>query len=102
MLTALQDVETALVAYAKQQETRKSLSEAVVNNRKAVELSMMLYLAGKSDFLNVIIAQRSLFTYRRRPGPEHPHRGHQPDRPVQGPGRRLGEDAGANLDQTSD
>ena len=62
VLTALQDVETALVAYAKQQETRKSLAEAVVQNRKAVELSMMLYLAGKSDFLNVIIAQRALFT----------------------------------------
>ena len=62
MLTALKDVETALVAYAKQQEARKSLSEAVVNNRKAVELAMLLYLAGKSDFLNVIIAQRSLFT----------------------------------------
>ncbi|MGB8992894.1 MAG: efflux transporter outer membrane subunit [Desulfobaccales bacterium] len=61
VLTALKDVETALVAYAKQQETRKSLSEAVVNNRKAVGLSMTLYLAGKSDFLNVLIAQRSLF-----------------------------------------
>jgi multidrug efflux system outer membrane protein len=62
VLTALKDVETALVAYAKQQQTRKSLSEAVVNNRKAVDLAMQLYLAGKSDFLNVLIAQRSLFT----------------------------------------
>jgi outer membrane protein TolC len=34
----------------------------VVNNRKAVDLAMTLYLAGKSDFLNVLIAQRSLFT----------------------------------------
>lgn len=62
VLTALKDVETALVAYAKQQETHKSLSEAVVNNRKAVDLASQLYLAGKSDFLNVLIAQRSLFT----------------------------------------
>jgi multidrug efflux system outer membrane protein len=62
VLTALKDVETALVAYAKQQETRKSLSEAVVNNRIAVDLATQLYLAGKSDFLNVLIAQRSLFT----------------------------------------
>ena len=62
VLTALKDVETALVAYAKQQETRKSLSEAVVNNRKAVNLATQLYLAGRSDFLNVLIAQRSLFT----------------------------------------
>ena len=61
VLTALNDVETALVAYAKQQETHKSLSEAVVNNRIAVDLATQLYLAGKSDFLNVLIAQRSLF-----------------------------------------
>ena len=62
VLTALKEVETALVAYAKEQETRKSLSEAVVNNRIAVDLATQLYLAGKSDFLNVLIAQRSLFT----------------------------------------
>jgi NodT family efflux transporter outer membrane factor (OMF) lipoprotein len=62
VLTALKEVETALVAYAKQQETRKFLSVAVVENRKAVDLATQLYLAGKSDFLNVLIAQRSLFT----------------------------------------
>jgi NodT family efflux transporter outer membrane factor (OMF) lipoprotein len=62
VLTALKDVETALVAYAKEQEHRKSLSEAVVNNRKAVEVSMKLYIAGKTDFLNVLTAQRSLYT----------------------------------------
>jgi multidrug efflux system outer membrane protein len=62
VLTALKDVETALVAYAKQQETRKSLSAAVIQNRRAVDLAMQLYLAGKSDFLNVTTAQRNLFT----------------------------------------
>lgn len=62
VLTALKDVETALVAYAKEQQRRKSLIIAVANNRKAVDLAMTLYLAGKSDFLNVLIAQRSLFT----------------------------------------
>ena len=61
VLTALKDVETALVAYAKQQDTRKSLSVAVANNRKAVDLAMQLYLAGKTDFLNVTTAQRNLF-----------------------------------------
>ena len=91
VLTALKDVETALVAYAKQQETRKSLSEAVVNNRKAVDLAMKLYVAGKSDFLNVLIAQRIAVCHRRCPGAEHPHRGYQPDCPLQGVGRRLGK-----------
>ena len=43
-------------------QRRKSLIEAVANNRKAVDLAMTLYVGGKSDFLNVLIAQRSLFT----------------------------------------
>ena len=62
VLTALKDVETALVGYAKEQERRKSLSEAVVNNRKAVDLAMKLYVAGKTDFLNVLTAQLNLYT----------------------------------------
>ena len=61
VLTALKDVETALVAYAKEQERRKTLAEAVASNRQAVDLAMKLYVAGKTDFLNVLTAQRSLF-----------------------------------------
>jgi multidrug efflux system outer membrane protein len=61
VLTALKEVETALVAYAKEQEHRRSLAEAVASNRQAVDLSMKLYLAGKTDFLNVLTAQRSLY-----------------------------------------
>ena len=60
ILTALKDVETALVAYAKEQERIRSLGVAVENNRNAVDLSTRLYVAGKSDFLNVFVAQRSL------------------------------------------
>jgi len=62
VLIALKDVETALVAYAKEQERYRSLAEAVINNRKAVDLAMKLYVAGKTDFLNVLTAQRSLYT----------------------------------------
>ena len=61
VLTALKDVESALVAYAKEQEHRKSLTEAVTHNRKAVELALKLYTAGRTDFLNVLNAQRSLY-----------------------------------------
>lgn len=61
VLIALKDVETALVAYAKEQEHRMILSEAVTQNRKAVELSLKLYTGGRIDFLNVLNAQRSLF-----------------------------------------
>ncbi len=61
VLTALQDVENALVAYAREQEHRVDLTEAVEANRKAVELSTRLYSLGRTDFLNVLNAQRSLF-----------------------------------------
>lgn len=61
VLTALKEVETALVAYAKEHEQHKALEEAVGNNRQAVDLAMQLYVAGRTDFLNVLSAQRSLF-----------------------------------------
>jgi NodT family efflux transporter outer membrane factor (OMF) lipoprotein len=61
VLNALREVETALVAYAKEQEHHKSLAAAVAHNRQAVDLAMKLYVAGKTDFLNVLNAQRSLF-----------------------------------------
>ena len=62
VITALKDVETALVAYAKEQDHRKALAEAVANNRKAVELAQKLYIVGKTDFLNVLTAQLNLST----------------------------------------
>ncbi|MFP5214067.1 MAG: TolC family protein, partial [Acidobacteriota bacterium] len=61
VLVALKDVETALVSYAKEQQHRTALMEVVTHDRKAVELAMTLYTAGKTDFLNVLTAQRSLY-----------------------------------------
>jgi len=60
VLTALQDVENALIAFAKEWQHRASLEAAVASNRKAVDLSTQLYAQGQSDFLNVLVAQRSL------------------------------------------
>jgi len=40
----------------------KALNDAVAANRKAVDLSMQLYTQGQTDFLNVLDAQRSLYT----------------------------------------
>lgn len=61
ILTALKDVETALVAYAKEQQHRNDLEDAVTNNRKAVDLATELYVAGKTDFLNVLVTQNALY-----------------------------------------
>jgi len=61
VLTALQDVENALLSYAKEQQRNKSLIDAVVANRKAVELSTKLYAEGQTEFISVLDAQRSLY-----------------------------------------
>ncbi len=62
VLTALQDVETALVAYAKEQQHGAALLNAVSANETAVDLSTRLYTAGQGDFLNVLTAQRDLYS----------------------------------------
>jgi multidrug efflux system outer membrane protein len=61
VLTALQEVENALIASTKEQEHRRALEAAVAANRKAVDLSMELYISGQTDFLNVLAARRSLY-----------------------------------------
>ena len=61
VLTALQEVENALIALNKEQEHRKALADAVAFNEKAVDLSVKLYTEGQTDFLNVLQAQRALF-----------------------------------------
>jgi multidrug efflux system outer membrane protein len=60
VLAALSDVESNLVAFAKEWDHRKALTEAVVNNRRALNLSQQLYQAGTEEFLNVLDAERSL------------------------------------------
>jgi outer membrane protein, multidrug efflux system len=61
VLTALRDVESSLVAYAREQQRRISLREAVDLNRVRVKLAQELYVGGETDSLNVLDAQRSLF-----------------------------------------
>jgi len=62
VLGAFQDVENALVAFNKEQEHYKSLKDSVDANSKAADLSLQLYTEGLLDFLNVLVAQRSLYT----------------------------------------
>lgn len=64
ILSALEDVENALVAYAAEQNRRDDLREAVQAAQKAVELAKYKYQSGLTDFNNVLEAQRSLFTFQ--------------------------------------
>jgi multidrug efflux system outer membrane protein len=62
VLAALQEVENALIASAKEREHYKALTDAVVANRKAVELATSLYTQGQTDFLNVLQAHGALYS----------------------------------------
>jgi outer membrane protein, multidrug efflux system len=61
VLTAIQEVENALVASTREQEHRQSLQIALVAHRKAVDLATQLYTEGQTDFLNVLVAQRAQY-----------------------------------------
>jgi NodT family efflux transporter outer membrane factor (OMF) lipoprotein len=61
ILVALQEVEDALVDYAKEQAHRAELADSVAANAKAVDLANQRYTQGLVDFLSVLDAQRSLY-----------------------------------------
>lgn len=61
VIKALQEVESVLVATAMEKEHFQALSDAVDANRKAVNLATTLYREGEIDFIQVLIAQGSLF-----------------------------------------
>jgi NodT family efflux transporter outer membrane factor (OMF) lipoprotein len=62
VLTALQEVESALVAFALEQRHRQLLDQAVKANSRALDLATQLYTIGQNDFLSVIVAQQALLS----------------------------------------
>jgi len=61
VLTAFEEVENGLVAYANEQIRRRSLAEAVASSQKSLDLANKLYANGLTDFLHVLDAERSLY-----------------------------------------
>jgi NodT family efflux transporter outer membrane factor (OMF) lipoprotein len=64
VLNALEETENVLVAYAQEQQKRRSLAEAVKAAEKAVELAQIKYRAGLSDFATLLETERSLLNFR--------------------------------------
>jgi outer membrane protein, multidrug efflux system len=64
VLSALEEVENALVAYAEEQQRRQSLIEATQAAQKAVELAQYKYQTGLTDFSQLLDAQRSLLNFQ--------------------------------------
>lgn len=62
VLTALQDVENSLVNLAKERVRAGKLSAAATSYREAARLSRTLYQSGAASFLDVLDAERSLYS----------------------------------------
>ena len=61
-LKALEDVENALVSYASAQTKRQTLAKSVQAYKETLMLAEEQYRKGLTSFLNVLDAQRSLYT----------------------------------------
>jgi NodT family efflux transporter outer membrane factor (OMF) lipoprotein len=61
VLLALEDVESALVAYTEERKRRDTLARSVDAANQSVELVKTLYRTGLTDFQNVKDSERSLF-----------------------------------------
>jgi multidrug efflux system outer membrane protein len=61
VLSAVEDVENAMVAFVQEQDRRDALDRSVVAAQKAVDLVTTLYRIGLTDFQNVQDTERRLF-----------------------------------------
>lgn len=62
LLTALEDVENALVSLSRERVRATKLSEAARNYREAARLSRSLFETGSASFIDVLDAERSLYS----------------------------------------
>jgi len=62
ILVSLDDVDSALTAYAREQVRRESLGESVAADQRALELATQLYKSGLVDFLHVLDSENALYT----------------------------------------
>ena len=61
VLVALEDTETALTAYAKEQVRRESLTQSAQADQQALDLSTQLYQNGLEDFQRVLTSESNLY-----------------------------------------
>lgn len=61
VLVALEEVENALIAYAEELRRREALARSVHTSRDALALATELWVRGLTPFLDVLVAQRTLY-----------------------------------------
>jgi outer membrane protein, multidrug efflux system len=62
VLTALEDVENAIVSLNSERTRTRQLTDAATNYREAARLSRSLFQNGSSSFLDVLDSERSLYS----------------------------------------
>ena len=62
VLTALEEVENAIVGLSRERVRQGSLAEAAQHYRKAASLARSLFRSGASSFLDLLEAERSLYS----------------------------------------
>ncbi|MFO7817918.1 MAG: efflux transporter outer membrane subunit [Thermodesulfobacteriota bacterium] len=63
VLSALEETENALTNFAREQERKRELTDAVHSARKAENMANENYKAGLVDFINVLSTQRAVLNY---------------------------------------
>jgi NodT family efflux transporter outer membrane factor (OMF) lipoprotein len=66
IVNAVQEVDTALDAYAAQQDRLKNLGDAMIAGQRAVDLATERYNRGLTDFLNVVDAERQFYELQQQ------------------------------------
>jgi len=66
IVNAVQEVDTALDAYAAQQDRLQNLGDAMIAGQRAVDLATERYNRGLTDFLNVVDAERQFYDLQQQ------------------------------------
>ena len=66
VLRALEETETAMVNFSRQEQTRAQLMQAAASSAKAVEYAQDRFEAGIDNLLDVLVAQRTMLEAQDR------------------------------------
>jgi NodT family efflux transporter outer membrane factor (OMF) lipoprotein len=61
VLNSMQEAESAIVGYAQEQNRHKALADEVAENRRSLEMANGLFDEGRTNYLDVLDAERSLY-----------------------------------------
>ncbi|GAX61534.1 acriflavin resistance protein D [Candidatus Scalindua japonica] len=64
VLSALEEVESAVISYSREMNRRDTLQKTVKAAEKTVKLAKIQYTNGLTDFNNLLDAERTLFTFQ--------------------------------------